>query len=222
MDVGCGELTQTQALFGKLDTLDHFFACDISFSRCLKGLDFYKDKVNENTFENTKVFVGEMLQLPLPDNSIDIIFTAHAMEPNRGNEDVILAEFLRVAKKGLVLIEPSYELANDEQKQRMDLHGFIKGLPDTIHDIKNAKLLQNELTNIYSRELNRPASFIIKKMDDPISENNAVFVDPVSKTELTHGSNYFFSPVRGVTHPIIENIPILRPSVEVINKALRY
>jgi len=46
------------------------------------------------------------------------------------------------------------------------------------------------------------------------------FVDPISKTELIDNQSYLFSPIRGVSYPVIENLKILKPSVEIITNSL--
>ena len=52
------------------------------------------------------------------------------MEPNGGREKEALLELSRIARKYLVLIEPAYEYASEKGKERMDLHGYVKNLPD--------------------------------------------------------------------------------------------
>ena len=46
--------------------------------------------------------------------------TCHALEPNGGQEEALLAELLRVARLGLVLVEPSYERATPSGRARME------------------------------------------------------------------------------------------------------
>ena len=75
-----------------------------------------------------RFFVGNMFHIPFADNSIDIVYTSHSMEPNGGREKEAMAELYRVAGKYLVLLEPSYELATDDGKQRMDRLGYVKGM----------------------------------------------------------------------------------------------
>ncbi|CAM5272174.1 Methyltransferase domain-containing protein OS=Lysinibacillus sphaericus OX=1421 GN=LS41612_21290 PE=4 SV=1 [Lysinibacillus sphaericus] len=66
--------------------------------------------------------------MPLANNSIDLVYTVHALEPNGGKELEALKELYRVASKYVVLVEPYYEGANSEAKERMDRLGYIKGI----------------------------------------------------------------------------------------------
>lgn len=78
--------------------------------------------------EGIKTFQSDLKKIKLNSNSIDIVYTAHSIEPNRGFEADILSELYRVAKKYLVLFEPIYELGTKEQQQRMDQHKYCRGL----------------------------------------------------------------------------------------------
>ena len=57
------------------------------------------------------------------------MLTIHPIEPNRGREEAILSELLRVARRALVMIEPSYETASAEARARMERLGYVRGLP---------------------------------------------------------------------------------------------
>ena len=57
----------------------------------------------------------------MPDKSVDVVYTAHSLEPNGGRELEAVKELLRITSKRLILIEPSYELADKECKIRMKI-----------------------------------------------------------------------------------------------------
>ena len=69
------------------------------------------------------------MRIPLPDNSIDVVITCHAIEPNRKNMKNIIKELYRVSNMGLCLMEPHYEIGNVQQKKRMDYFKYVKGIP---------------------------------------------------------------------------------------------
>ena len=55
--------------------------------------------------KNVKLFTADMKNIPLPDNSIDIVFFCHALEPNHGNEKQIIKELFRITRRYVILIE---------------------------------------------------------------------------------------------------------------------
>jgi ubiquinone/menaquinone biosynthesis C-methylase UbiE len=75
---------------------------------------------------NLTTFVADMAKLPLVDRSVDGVFASHALEPNHGRESELLAELLRVARRKLLLFEPSWEYANQATRSRMKKHGYVR------------------------------------------------------------------------------------------------
>ncbi len=80
----------------------------------LSRLLFARKYLAQNGYENVKLFTGDLDRIPLASASVDVVLTIHAVEPNRGREEAVLSELLRVARKHLVMIEPSYEFASAE------------------------------------------------------------------------------------------------------------
>jgi ubiquinone/menaquinone biosynthesis C-methylase UbiE len=217
LDCGCGELTNTALLFSKLKGYTGYSCFDLSWSRVLLGKEFFCKKVSNELCDNTDIFVADMSDIPLPDNAIDVLMTSHALEPNHGREQELLTELLRVARLGLVLFEPSYELGLDEQKIRMRTHGYVRDLPQIIaateHETFKAELLEN-----YSNPLNRTAVYVVKKKR-PAPLVTKELVDPISKTQLVREGSFYFSQQRGVLYPIVRDIPVLRESVQILATA---
>ena len=46
--------------------------------------------------------MGDMFNLPITDDSIDLVYTVHALEPNGGKEKEALKELYRITKKYLM------------------------------------------------------------------------------------------------------------------------
>ena len=78
------------------------------------------------------LFCADIASIPLPDSSVDLVVSNHALEPNREQQDILLDELLRVAKNRLMLFEPCYQINSDKGKARMDLLGYIKDLDSSI------------------------------------------------------------------------------------------
>ncbi len=212
LDCGCGELTGTSLNYHKFlsSQINSFYSFDISWSRIYKGKKFFQEK----TGTSPHCFIADMEHIPLPDNSIDLVTSSHALEPNHGSEEVLIKELLRVSRLGLALFEPSWELGDEEQKKRMDEHGYIRNLPYIIEKL-GYRLIKNELLENQITQYNKTAMYIVKKNTNEATK--ASFVDPISKTPLVSTEeNFLFSKTTGRVYPIIKNIPVLRKECSVL------
>tara|TARA_R110002110_G_scaffold284987_2_gene499326 strand:- start:82131 stop:83048 length:918 start_codon:yes stop_codon:yes gene_type:complete len=216
LDAGCGELTNTALLFSKLGDVRGLFAFDLSWSRVHVGLNHFRSMVDADCAQRTCAFVGEMSGIPLPDNSIDVVMTSHALEPNHGREAELLGELLRVSRRGLLLFEPSYELGDDAQRANMEQHGYVRGLSDHCAQL-GAEVLEHHFTDVNYNPLNRTAVTVVCKSEAGIM-NAPTFVDPVSYTALhfDDADRVYHSPERGIVYPTLRGIPILRDSAAVL------
>ncbi|MDA0787237.1 MAG: class I SAM-dependent methyltransferase [Proteobacteria bacterium] len=216
LDAGCGELTNTALLFGKLEGVPGLFGFDLSWSRVHVGLGHFRSVVDEDCARRTQVFVGEMSGIPLPDNSIDVVMTSHALEPNHGREAELLGELLRISRRGLLLFEPSYELGDEAQQKNMERHGYVRDLADHCHAL-GASVVAHHFTQVNYNPLNRTAVTVVRKPGSTLA-NAPAFVDPLSRTTLQYDptDRVYHSPERGVVYPTLRGIPILRDSAAVL------
>jgi SAM-dependent methyltransferase len=131
LDAGTGEMTTlTHLIMALKRPLNRVYATDISERRLEVGRAYAaKHGVAAETFR------AELAAMPLPDKSVDIVTTNHAVEPNGGREAEILSELLRVGRRKLVLFEPCYELATHEGKSRMRQHGYVCGLREHLENL---------------------------------------------------------------------------------------
>lgn len=135
----------------------------------LYGFDISPNRVKlakkwlfENKIKRVKLKIGNLLDIPYPANSFDVVYTSHAMEPNGGSEEIILKELHRVAKKYIFLLEPGYEFAKKEYQRRMDSFCFVKGLKETAKKL-GYKVIKHELFPLTANPKNPTAILIIKK-----------------------------------------------------------
>lgn len=184
-----------------------FSAFDISLSRLLVAQSFLRERIH-----GVRLFSANLSEIPLPDNSVDVMLTVHAVEPNGGNEATILRELHRVAARYLMMIEPDYERGSDAQQSRMREHGYVRGLRDHLHEL-SGKLVSDEPWPIVTNELNRASLFLFEKNQD---SSEFRFVSPQLKSELQPWSGFYFSPAEGCLYPIVNNLPVLRSSAALI------
>ena len=123
LEVGAGEATTLAGVLAELSGVRQAYGFDISWSRINVANEWLREQS-----QVAELFVGDLLNIPLADNSIDVIYSSHSLEPNGGREEEAIAECLRVARRSVVLIEPLYELASQEAQTRMRHHGYVRGL----------------------------------------------------------------------------------------------
>lgn len=204
MEVGVGEATTLANLIKNLKNQPaNILGFDISWSR----LKFAQDLLTDLNLNKVKLFTANLFEIPLTDNSIDIVYTSHSIEPNGGKEEEALKELYRITNKYLVLLEPAYELANDEAKERMKKHGYVTELHSTAKKL-GYKIIEYRLFDYASNPLNPTGLLIIEKNANTI--NNTELVCPISHTPLTkYNDSLLYSKESLLAYPIINNIPCL-------------
>jgi ubiquinone/menaquinone biosynthesis C-methylase UbiE len=210
LDVGCGELTNTMELFKLLDNIKSYHAIDCSLSRLIVGREFLR-------YHDVKIEIElsscEISCLPYRDNSIDLIVSHHALEPNRGREKEIITELLRVSRMGLVLLEPDYENSSNVQKARMDKLGYIRGLRNVLADFDVE--VQSIPVKFNTNKSNIPSIFVVRKRTIQPAQN-ICYVDPINHFSLTNIDGYYFSEEQGLLYPIVKGIPNFDSSTAII------
>ena len=121
LEAGVGEGTTLSAVLQALNLRDlRTYGFDLSWSRVAMAMRW----LEQQGARGVSLCTGDLLHMPYANDSIDIVYTSHSIEPNRGRETAILRELHRVARRYLVLLEPAYELTTDEIRARMDRHGY--------------------------------------------------------------------------------------------------
>lgn len=192
------------------------------FDLCWSRVFCARSWLAETGHHDTTLCVGSLVDIPFSTNSMDVVFTSHAIEPNGGYEEEILQELYRVARNYVVLVEPIYELASSSAKARMDSHNYCKGLRQAAEKL-GYEVVRYELLNVdYGNSLNPSGVLVIKKdlgLNTSMSCPN--FVCPEFKCELLHMGDVLYSPEGLKAYPIIKDIACLKKKDGVIASKLR-
>lgn len=204
LEAGVGEATTLSGVLKNLGNETDSYGFDLSWSRVA-----YAGKwLHSNGLNKTVLCTGDLFNIPFLDNSIDVVYTSHSIEPNGGNEEQILKELFRITKKFLILLEPGYELANDEARQRMTSHGYCKNLKG-ISESLGYEVIEFKLFSFTVNPSNPTALTIIRKKSNSELFSD-VFACPQFKTPVKKIEGMLFSPEALCVYPIIGGIPCLR------------
>jgi ubiquinone/menaquinone biosynthesis C-methylase UbiE len=204
LEAGVGEATTLANVIEKMKN-PPAAACgfDISWSRihCAKAFSASKNVSTD------WLFTGDLFNIPLKDNSVDVVYTSHSIEPNGGREKEAIQELYRIASKYLVLLEPAYELASDEAKARMEHHGYVRGLKATAEQL-GYKVMEYRLVDYTINPLN-PTGLLIIEKDSAAAPVSPQFVCPITGGTLERSGDCFYGSESLIAYPIIGGVPCL-------------
>lgn len=208
MECGVGEATTLSGILNNMDisNLSLIYGFDISWSRIKYADKCLKVMNTKEAYNKIQLFAADMFHIPLKDNSIDLVYTNHSAEPNGGKEKAILEELYRVSKEYLVLIEPAYELAEDEARNRMKEQGYVTCLYDTAIDL-GYNILSYELLNADINQLNPAGVMVIKK--GTMKGNEPKLCCPITKQYLEKQNDVMYCKESYLAYPILKEVPCL-------------
>lgn len=222
LDVGTGELTTyTAVLKGMKTRPEALFAFDLSWSRLQVGRA-HGQATHPAIAGSTHIFCADMANIPLPSNSIDLVISSHALEPNRDQQDRLLTELLRVARHRLMLFEPCYEINSAEGQARMDAHGYIKDLDSSIARA-GGRLMDKIPLEAVINPLNPTVCYLIgaDAQARPEPRNGAIsFTVPGTDEVLEREEGFLVSRTAGLAFPVLQGIPLLRAKQGIVATAL--
>ncbi|WP_197171978.1 class I SAM-dependent methyltransferase [Novipirellula aureliae] len=186
---------------------------DISWSRIACCRQWMQKYWSGNCF----LSVASLLHLPYADSCFDVVYTSHTIEPNGGNELAILKELYRVTSRYLILLEPGYELASPEARERMENHGYCTGLVEKAATL-GMSVIKHELFGLSANPMNPTALIVIEKFPDAPSATPRLAC-PNFGDSLEDYGDAFYSPGSLRSYPKIGGIPCLRREDAVIASA---
>lgn len=214
IEAGVGEGTTLSFVLDRLDDSSlqaHGF--DISWSR----IAWARRWMARNDVGNCLFSVANLFQIPYADACFDVVYTAHTIEPNGGNEQAILRELFRITSRYLVLVEPGYEFASQHVRDRMDRLGYCKGLAKTAESM-GMTVCKHELMGTDVNPENPSAILVIEK-DPAAPDQTPTFQCPNFGDALIDFGESLYSPQSLRAYPKIMGIPCLRPEDAIIASA---
>lgn len=89
------------------------------------------------------LFLADICQLNLEDNSYDIVYTNHVLEQlGQERAEIALKEVWRVCKHGMVICEPSIHGANLYEQWRMRTLGYCENLVSIAKTFPDAEIIR--------------------------------------------------------------------------------
>ena len=209
LEVGIGEGNSILGISSFLNFSGKYFGVDLSFSRLTWCEDnFFKANIP------IRLAVADALALPFSDESMDVLLTIHAIEPNGGKEEQILNELARVTRNYLILIEPDFEKGDIQIKSRMKSLGYVENIRKYFSRLDFELILDKQIIN--NKDLNDGISlnpstiFILKRKRLVMRLADTSFCTPSMKLSLRNLTNGLISS-NGIYYPKVGSIPFLRP-----------
>jgi len=210
LDVGTGEMTTLASIAAACyERVAVAYAMDISVSRLIVGRRHLAATLAADLTQRIRPVSATLFELPFADSSIDVVWTSHAIEPNGGREQQALTELVRVARRYLVLFEPSYRRNSEAGRQRMQQLGYVGDLEDLAARLPGVQLEAVVPIQHTQNPLNPTYAHVLRKSESASDEQ------PTLRCPLTHGplrasDGYLYSSSALLAYPILEGIPILR------------
>lgn len=205
LEVGCGEATTlAEVLQHVVNKPDYSLGLDISWSRCTEGLGWLAEKK-----VSARLFVADLFNIPLEDDSVDVVYTSHSLEPNGGREEDAIRELMRVARRAVVLIEPIYELASVDAQARMRSHGYVRGIKDVAEHL-GLNVSGYRLLDYTPTTYNPSGLVLIEKSGVGQSGAAPAWRCPLTHTPMHDLGDVFVSGKSGLVYSVLRGIPMLR------------
>lgn len=216
LDCGMGEGNMLWLMLSQLKQLpQHIHGFDLCWSRMAVARRWLSEQSPQF---DVQIATGSLTEIPYMDSSVDVVWTNHSIEPNRGREAAILKELHRVCSRYVVMLEPAYELASDEARLRMDEHGYCRNLRGTAEEL-GFKIHRHEIFS-GNRNPRNPTGLLILAKDENAAPAVPRRCCPAYKKELTEMADCWYSPESLRAYPILNGIPCLKTSQSIVASRL--
>lgn len=209
LDCGAGELTSLIHLLRKHPFKGQILAYDGSLPRLIHG-SAYAREFSDPCIQNIRLFCSDSTLIPIASKSIDCCMSIHAIEPNGSQASKILKELSRVSKEWVVLVEPIYELADSNQRARMDSLGYAKGILKALRRYDLEVIYQFPLDHFSGNLLNKSHLIIARHLIVSTISRFPSFICPATNVCLSQFGPYLCGTNTPWSYPIFQNIPVLK------------
>ncbi|HEX6911933.1 MAG TPA: methyltransferase domain-containing protein [Longimicrobium sp.] len=206
MEAGVGEATILGKVVTKLARRpETVLGFDISWSRVAYGRRHARGRGLR-----PHLFLGDLSRIPLEDGSVDVVYTSHSIEPNRGREREMITELHRVARRWLVLLEPSNELGSEETRAHIEKHRYCTDLGRHAREL-GLDVVEHRLFDFCHAAHNQTALLVIRKGggDAAPAEGGPRYACPHCRGPLTHAKGNYYCPADLTVFPVVDGVPCL-------------
>jgi len=216
IEVGIGEGTTFANIIPRLkykDVANGGF--DISYSR----VKYCQKYLNDNGIDGSFIFMADLFHSPIKSNSVDVVYTNHALEPNGMNEKKALKELYRITKKYLVLFEPYFDSTDAATKEHIHKHGYVRNLYSTAIELGFNVVEHREIFEKNPTSTNNTGLILIEKECDGdaiTSGSDIQLACPVTGEPLKKIRGNYYSRESMLLYPVVDKVPCLLPDNAII------
>jgi len=215
IEVGAGELTTLVPLLKRLEgQVSASSALELAWSRLEVGKKFAK----EENITIDQYIKASALKIPLPDNSIDIVFTSHCLEQIGKKSEQAISEMARIARKYIIMVEPGLEFVDKYQQKINREAGRVEEIDKQIKQ-QGLDLIRHELFPYCNNIFNRATLYVIEISSSQSNEPDLRC--PCCEQELNYveQGGYLHCDSCKSLYPQIKEIPCLREEDAILASA---
>jgi len=216
LEAGVGEATTLVPTVSAMHRpMQEIYGFDLCWSRVDHAINFAAGANLPASF-----FVGDLTSIPVAENAVDIVYTYHAVEPNRGREKEILEELNRIARRYVVLVEPSNVLGSERTKARIDEHRYCRDLARHADEL-GLPVVEHRLFDPDTVNDNQPALLVLEATGNEQGDvkRDHIFACPDCKSPLHQARGHYFCAQDQLIYPVIDGIPCLRAEKGVLGNS---